>query len=413
MLEYLLFCFGFRLFETRAVACNESTFARWTYALVCVNWKVLMTTHPRRALHALLLLATTVVLGCAPTEEEATDEIEEELRLFPDPACPGPIAMSRRSYAALPVGYEGRSAAEKQAALWSVLEGTAYARSCRPSSGLFLSGLAALNTAPNIETTVVRASDELPIGRRKMVHPFGAVASFDLVVDPASTYTGVLAPSAVVHGVLRASLGGDPNVIGFTPGVAFKFLLDGKPSLNVVAMHSLMGQKSDTNFFRHPFSNEVPEPHTNVARSSWLDWAKADAFALAQNIVFAPALARGPETPTPNNIRVDHLAMRTADGALVPDAERKHPSHLVFRAPQHLISWWDRPEHRRFDYRDMLGALGAGTVLYEVYGKANAAAPEVRIGVVRTTSAFVASTWGDYRLFFRHNDHQNNEDVAR
>lgn len=370
----------------------------------------------------LWMVAAIALAGCAnepPAPEEPTEIAEDDLSLFPDPSCPGPITMSKRSYASLPAGYESLTAAEKQAQLWKLLSESPYAPRCRPASGLFLAAFAAPTSVSTLSTSLDRASDELLAGRRKMLHPFGTVATFDFVKDPAAPgahgYTGILSPGgSPVHGVIRPSLAGDPNVIGFTPGMALKFLVDGKTSVNVVAMQSLMGQKSDTNFFRHAFTNEVAEPHADLGRGGdWLDWAKADSFALGLNLVFAPAMAQGPARATPNYLHVDHLGVRSADGRIVPESERHTPSHLVFRAPQSLVSWWDKPENRGIDYRDMLGKLSAGTDLYEVYARATPTSPEVRIGVIKTSSKFVASTWGDYRLFFRHNDHQNNADVGR
>lgn len=367
-------------------------------------------------------VAFVLLLGCAA--EEPTEELSEEeaeLRAFPDPACPGPIAMSKQKYAALPASYEASSAVAKQKMLWKEIAETPYGKSCKPQGGLFLAALTAPNTIASMPTTLNRSSDELPAGRRKMVHPFGAEAMVEFVkdVDAPGGYTGLYATSTrekteVVPALVRLSLAGDEHVIGFTPGLAVKFLIDGKPSVNVVAMPSLMGQKGDTNFFRYPASNEVADPHAGLrAGADFLDWIKADSFALGQNLAFMPAMKRGPLEPTPNNLHVDHLAARRVNGELVTAADRKSPSHLVFRAPKNIVSWWDLPQNRGFDYRDMLAALNVGTVLYDVSARATASSPEVHIGVLRMTSSFVASKWGDYRLFFRHNDYQNNADVGR
>lgn len=374
----------------------------------------------------LLAIAFGMLAGCSsasPDDEAApsTSEEEQELRLFPDPQCPGPIKMSQMPFASLPSGYEAMQATRKSAALWKVLSESEYLAKCRPSSGLFLSGLASLTTVPKMRETLQHSADQLPAGRRKLVHPFGSVATVDFEKDPSAStsYTGILAPAVAgdartVHAVVRLSLGGDDRVIGFTPGMAVKFLVDGKPSVNVVSMNSLMGQGRDHNFFRLPFSNEVPESHAGLNRDSGLaDFLKADAFSLGQNLAFLPAMAQGPNKATPNFLHVDHVAVRNTDGSLVPEAARHAPSHLVFRPNAALTRWWDDPRNAGFDYRDLLRAVPAGSVIYDVYARETPDAPEQHLGVLRTTSPLVASKWGDFRLFFRHNDYQANEDVKR
>lgn len=70
-------------------------------------------------------VAFVLLLGCAA--EEPTEELSEEeaeLRAFPDPACPGPIAMSKQKYAALPASYEASSAVAKQKMLWKEIAET-------------------------------------------------------------------------------------------------------------------------------------------------------------------------------------------------------------------------------------------------------------------------------------------------
>ena len=43
----------------------------------------------------------------------------------------------------------------------------------------------------------------------------------------------------------------------FVPGMALKCLIDGKESVNLVAMHDTSGQIS-YNFFKHSFTNSFP-----------------------------------------------------------------------------------------------------------------------------------------------------------
>jgi hypothetical protein len=367
----------------------------------------------RRAYGWLAVLAMT---ACDTNGESPAEAEDEVLEAGEDGKADGWISgcsattLAKQSYANLPAGYEASTAAQKQTTLWELLASTEYARTCRPSSGTFLQAVKSTNSIPKLPLTFEHSSDQLPTGRAKMLHPFGAVARFELVTDEnAPRYTGLLAPGSKVYGIARFSLAGDAKLIGFTPGMALKFLVDGKPSLNVMAMDSLMGQDRDRNFFRHLFANGVGDPHVGVPFWDLLNWAKADALAFASNTIFAASMAQGPDAPNPNHLRVDHLAAWKPDGKPVPRAERDYPYDLLFEPAPALQRKWDNNFLYRYvsDYRDVLGEIvSPGDVLYTVYGAKRGEPTPRRIGVIRATSRFVASKWGDFRLFFRHNDYQ-------
>jgi hypothetical protein len=366
----------------------------------------------RGGMRNLLLLTAILIAGCTDDTDapEAVSAGDGKADGF---GCPSATELANQFYEALPEDYEAHTAAEKQAVLWNLLTSTEYGARCRPAGGTFLQGITAPSSVPSLPVTFEHASDQLPAGRNKFLHPFGAVAEVELSIDlTAPRYTGVLAPGTVTRGVTRFSLAGDPNLIGFTPGMALKFLIDGRPSVNVVAMDSLMGQGRDRNFFSRAFANGVPDPRTEVAWWDVVNKVKAKAIALVSGTLFRAALAQGPEAPDPNHLGVDHLAAWNPDGTNVPLEARDYPNDVVFEPSAELVDAWDADFSPSDDYRDVLAAIVTpGTVLYTVHAAREGRALE-RIGELRATSTFVASKWGDFRLFFRHNDHQSNTDAT-
>ena len=219
------------------------------------------------------------------------------------------------------------------------------------------------------------ASDEMPAGRIKFLHPFGSVATVEYRADPGTGYTGMFAAGSAC-GLARLSLAGPPTLLGFTPGMAAKLFVDGKPSVNLHVMPSLNGQGQNQDFFAFPFTNVLPDP---------------------RGVLFqALKLWFGLFVDNPLRLGLDHFAGQSPDGSRV--SAPRTPYEVQFVAPEGVST----PSDSRRDLRDELGEIPAGTVLFEVFARAEPGAPLQRIGALVTTSRFVASEYGDETLFFQH-----------
>jgi hypothetical protein len=80
-------------------------------------------------------------------------------------------------------------------------------------------------------------SDETPPKWRKAIHAHGSIAKIKFIPTPNTPFTGLF--QGADHGLLRLSLVGDPTRRGFAPGLAIKWLVDGKPSADFSALVSL------------------------------------------------------------------------------------------------------------------------------------------------------------------------------
>ena len=359
-----------------------------------------------------VLFALTTLTGCGSGDDGATQSSDLT-------SCPSLASLAKKDYPNLPDGYESLTAQEKQQTLWKLLSESEYPAKCGyPNGGIGFITFTVSRPIKTLDVTLQHSSDQLPSDRKKFLHPFGATATFDFVKgakpssDPGDPYTGILSPNDTVQGVIRMSLAGDPGIpgVGYTPGMALKFLIDGQPSVNVVAMKSLMGQGGDANFFRNDFSNKLPDPHNGLdPLFDPFDWAKADAIGLGVSW-FEVFLAEGAEAKTGNFLHVDHLAYKDRTGKLA--GTPVFPSRLIFRPSQSLRDWWDQPDNFGIGYRSMLKAIPAGSKLYDVYAlRKEGDKTMYLVGSVKTSSAIVPSMWGDFRLFFRHNDVNANDDT--
>src|SRR5690606_33458375 len=114
----------------------------------------------------------------------------------------------------------------------------------------------------NLNVTFKELGDTLPEGRRKLIFSVGAVAKAKFIKTNNSPYTGILEGSNNM--LIRLSVAREPKVkeitpqsaLGnFIPGMSIKFLVDGLPSTNLVALQSTSGQES-WNFFKQPLTSQ-------------------------------------------------------------------------------------------------------------------------------------------------------------
>ncbi len=288
--------------------------------------------------------------------------------------------------------YEAKKAKEKQSILWQKIVASRYTK--MPE----FSGLEALpvlanslnaNTKSYYQVTMQRESDEMPAGRAKRIHTYGSVAKIKFVADPSSRYSGLF--KGVKYGLIRTSLAAKSSETNTIPGLAVKFLIDGLPSGNFMAMYSLDGQDS-YDYFRNTFSNEVKPP--------------TGAAVKILTGVFSRVSSH------PNRVGVRHLAGVLENGAKEPSFTGPNVLELI---PNKSVLYPIIGEKGFVhDVRDDFQKIPAGTVLYEVVAVLDPDADPVyskkvgrtdKVGKIVTDSEFVASDYGDSQLFFRHENY--------
>ncbi len=273
---------------------------------------------------------------------------------------------SMAAFAQLPKNYGSWTAEQKVDFLWNKKLVPSAWNQLPPIGGTGWEGLwKSAQAAFSLSESFDHDSDEMPRDRPKIFHPSGSVAQFEFIADENTPYAGVLAGSV---GLVRFSLGADPKTFGgYLPGMALKFMLDGRPSVNVHLLNSIEGQGDDHNLFARPLSNELPEPNSLAFR-----------FIL-KSLKSLLGL-------DPLHVSLDHLSPPLA------------PHRLIF-VPASGVSTSSNSEH---DFREDLTQIPAGICLYEVYAQATEADAFKHMGRMMLKTPFVASQYGDEQLFFRH-----------
>lgn len=273
------------------------------------------------------------------------------------------------------------TAAQKQQIVWSKISAQAYAK--LPEMVFFppdrwlahaKRGVAFASAAASLGKSFDHASDEMPEGRVKVIHAYGSSVRIAFIPKTEHPFTGLFKSGAI--GVARLSLATPMVDTGtFVPGMAIKLFVDGQPSKNMHIMQRLEGQGDNRDFFKHTFTNKLPQPETKTTQYG------------------AKYFARFVEDPI--FLTVNHVAAYQADGT--KEAVVKAPYQLFLRpAGVHL------PESAA-DFREELTKIPEGSALYEVYGtySANTTTP-IHIGTIVTTSQFIASEYSDKTLYFQH-----------
>ncbi|HCF99507.1 MAG TPA: hypothetical protein DEV93_03075 [Chloroflexi bacterium] len=249
-----------------------------------------------------------------------------------------------------------------------------------------------------LSETITHSSDELEPPKRKLFHTFGTTAKIVFRPVPSTPYTGIFCEEA--HGLARFSYAGPVLGIGIVPGLGLKFPVAGDNRSENVAVMRTLDPQSQHSVFQHAFTNILPAPRlTNLTMQEVkhrFETVVVDGQGLHQPV---QNLARVYTTglPAEGEIRAPYRLI------LVPTEETRQASD-----PQ-------------LDFRDDLARnLANGTTIYEVLAldEAEEAAlhglgvetledlipPAQRIGTVTTESEFIASKYGDFRLFFQHSD---------
>jgi hypothetical protein len=249
-----------------------------------------------------------------------------------------------------------------------------------------------------LSESLTRTGDELETPKPKLFHTYGTTAMIRFTPEPDTPYTGIFQETA--YGVARFSYAGPVLGVGIVPGLGLKFLIDGDhPSENAVVMRMLDPQAHHS-VFENAFTNILPVPRlTN----------------LVMRVVktrFETVVIEGQGLHHP----MHNLARVHATGTPV-GGELRAPYRVIF-VPTEEARRVSDPQR---DFRDDLAQnLPSGATIYEILaldesqetalraqgiGNLEALIPHgQRIGTITTESEFVASKYGDYRLFFKHSD---------
>lgn len=237
--------------------------------------------------------------------------------------------------------------------------------------------------------------DEMPEGRVKLIHSIGNVGKVLLKVthETKEKYSGVFTKGTEIKGLARLSLA-MPSPAPFTPGMALKFLIDGRPSLNILAMNSLDGQESK-NFFEKTFTNDIPEP----------DVANADPFKQKMFAAFEKAIKSFSSKNRPTYLPLTDWAKVTADGKDVAAADVSAPHAFVFVPTSEA-----KKSQEGYSFltllRKKLQKIKRGTKLYDVKIVHNKGDEPEDFGELylldEKDNRFQYSSFGDKKLFFQH-----------
>jgi hypothetical protein len=267
-------------------------------------------------------------------------------------------------------GFESRSAAEKQQMLLSkVYQDTtpgAY-----PGTLSVLTGI----LGESVWTTFDAGGDVFPHdGRTKYIHSVGVVGGVRFVSSGNHPYKGLF--EGAEHGLVRFSSAKEPGSEGFTAGMGIKFLRDGRPSANFVAMYTLDGQPcEEANFFQHEWSNHIP---------------MTDNFGLK---IIAAKFWQASYCPL--KVGISDLASPAYQQAAQAGT---FPFQLIF-APK------INSDCNCQDYSGCLQNLQhipEGTDIFEVFALESPGADRQSIGTITLTSALKTGKFGDEELYFRH-----------
>ena len=274
--------------------------------------------------------------------------------------------------------YQALSAKAKQDKLWGkIVENTT-------SYGWFSAISAARIFLESMKPTFDYYSDSMPSGRNKYIHSVGRVAKVKFI--PSSTkYSGIFKGNN--FGIIRLSCAKEPNekqtsaqqaLDNFTPGFGLKFLRDGMPSANLVAMFSVNGQNS-WNFFKNDFTNHIPLPEGTALKILGKKFSEA--------------------TPYIGTLGTKTLGEYDSTGN--KENSLNIPFKLVFKPTATLKNMF--PDEFKYDFLTQLGMVKSDTILYEVHAIEDPKIGKLeKIGELITTSDFTTSRFGDKDLFFQH-----------
>jgi len=237
----------------------------------------------------------------------------------------------------------------------------------------------------SMETTFTSPGDIFSNGRKKLIHTVGVIAKTQFVATSNSPYTGIFKGSKNM--LLRFSVAKQPDFTkvnapydNFTPGISLKWLRDGQPSANLVAMFTTSGQHS-WNPFANDFTNTFYIPDDSGTPLKLLGLK----FSTSTNYI--------------SSIGVKNIAAIDENGN--SNFTPNYPFKLIFR-PSAKAKANNFPDTFVESYMTQVQRMKAGDTIYEVFAIDQPGCAEIKIGDINMVTDFTSSRWGDETLFFRH-----------
>lgn len=279
----------------------------------------------------------------------------------------------------LPSGYRDRSPTEQLELLWKEVQADPYPKGQLPARVPSAWARRKLFSVAFNRGSFELPGDELPPDRPKLVHTWGTCAKVRMKINDSHGFTGILEEGG--DGLLRFSdANGGPR---FLPSLSIKFMVKGRPSLNYLALPLDYREKGDRHPLTSVFSNgtkPAQEFDSKLVQRSFQKTAKA----LGASRLYAVYLP------------LHHLAGVKPDGSVVEkpvvaDRIECHPTEEARRAAD-----------GGKDFREALARIPAGTKLFDLMVSEHLEKPAVPLGELCLESEWVASRYGDERLFFAH-----------
>ncbi len=221
--------------------------------------------------------------------------------------------------------------------------------------------------------------DELPADRPKLVHTWGTCARVRMKIDEAHGFTGIVEQGG--EALLRFSdANGGPK---FLPSLALKFMITGHASLNLLALPMNYRDKGD----RHPLSSIF---------SNGTQPAKEFDAKLVQRSFQKTADALGGTRLYAVYLPLHHLAGMHSDGSLVQKPV------VADRIEFHPTAEARKASDGGKDFREALAQIPKDTKLFDLQVSEHLEKPARPLGELWLESEFIASRYGDERLFFAH-----------
>ena len=273
--------------------------------------------------------------------------------------------------------FEAQTHGDKLAQLWAKVTAPGVVNQSAEILSVPEASIKALTES--MRTTFDDHWEVFPLNRSKVIHTQGVHCQFELAVDDASPFTGILAAGTTSTGILRMGNALDMQAMSF-PGMGIKFLRTGVKSANFVTLRLGGATKSNWNYFGAPQTNNVAPPDALVMTGK---------FQQATGCV--------------SRVGLSDLCAYDQEGRKATPL--KFPYELMFYPTGHAN--FSDAEKNNTQLISELASIPAGTKLYDVLAFDSPAAKagagnKTTVGTLTTTTACYPSLFGDKQLFFRH-----------